>query len=263
MKGYYDIDKINASKLKLFSGDHFSPYTAVCLMRQKQERKRHFDLGHSVHEGLQYCGVIPEKYVRSEYETFRSKDAKEWRDEQESLGFIVLSQKEYDESYEMIQRVWSSCPPSIRKQIQESEEREIIVQNDDYKGMLDLRCPDIIWDYKTTAQTNEVAIERDAYKFGYHIQAHQYRWLGKREKFGFIFVSKTFPHEVFIMEPSEEFMDKGEEDWNIANERYLKYAHMPVDELPRKSDNIITLNLPSYVEEAKQTITIDGVEYEC
>lgn len=263
---YFDIPKINASTLKLFSGpeEDFSPFSSVYAMRNREDKPA-YQMGHAAHEALQYQGKIQPKYVRSIYETFRSNKAKDWRDQQISEGKEVLSQKDYDAVTTMVDAVWNNCPVDVKEIIQnQSAKREAIYQTDEYKAMMDLVDDETIFDYKTTASKTPGQIQREAFNYGYHIQAYHYRMVkelvdGSAGEFFFIFVSKAAPHEVFLFRATPDFLQKGKEDWQVAMERHQKYKDMPLEDLPRFSDNPMDLELPPWAYSDSDEIVVEAV----
>lgn len=245
---YFSHPSLNASTLKLFAGgdDSFSPYTAVSNMRREGVSKDCFRIGHGLHSGLEHMGVLPDKYIESPYDSFRSKESKSWRVEQEKLGHEVFSQKDYQLLKDMIESVWEKCPSDLKEMIQsESSKREIEIYEGEFKSMMDLITNDgVVVDYKTTRHSSPSKIQYEAIKLGYHIQAYHYSmvyelWTGEPPKdFIFLFVCKPFPNEVIPMRATQSFLDQGERDWQIAYDRYNEFKDMAIDELPRFSDTI-------------------------
>ena len=84
----------------------------------------------------------------------------------------------------------------------------------------DIRVPrtGTIWDLKTCEDASYNAFQRDAWKFGYHIQAAWYLGIanliegkGAYKTFKFIAVEKKSPYAVAVYEASEEFLNAGAE----------------------------------------------------
>lgn len=258
-KNYFSHPGLNASKLKLFSGEPFSPKTSVYqLNHQEDEEKVHFKKGSAVHDALEFKGKLPDKYILKEYSTFSSKEAKAWRDDQLSQGKVILKQEDLEAVHNMVKTIWNGCPELIKKAIQsKSACREYELYVDEFKAMLDLYHNGIIYDYKSSRHATEYQIKRDAYLLKYHVQAYHYKkialMLGFEVKdFFFLVVCSNPPHELIVMRCDDEFMEKGEEEWNNAYERYQKFKDKAYRDLPGYYEEVIDLSIPDYVLESEQ-----------
>lgn len=98
------------------------------------------------------------------------------------------------------------------------------------KAKLDYLAPDRIIDLKTTSADDEDSLVRAAWQYGYHISAAAYQEAaevatGKRLPKTFVFVSNAPPHDVVILEASEEFLARGRALWNKAVNLYSCCLH--------------------------------------
>lgn len=258
-KGYFAHPGINASKIKLFSGEPFSPKTSVYnLNHQEDEEQTHFKKGSAVHDALEYKGILPEKYILKKYDTFSSKEAKAWRDAQKAKGKIILKSDELESVHNMVGAIWDGCPESVKRVVQsKGAYREHELYADGFKAMLDLYHSGIIYDYKTSRYSTEHQIKKDAYRLKYHIQAYHYKKIAQMKSmevkdFIFIFVCSNPPHEVIVMRCDSEFVERGEEEWNIAYERFIEYKDRDYRDLPGYYADVIDLSIPEYVLENEE-----------
>lgn len=106
-------------------------------------------------------------------------------------------------------------------------ERAIMWERDGaaLKAKLDCLGPDHIVDLKTTSADDEDSIQRAAWSYGYHISAAAYQEAaetvtGRKLPKVFVFVTSAAPHDVVILEASQEFIDRGRELWDRAVRTY-------------------------------------------
>ncbi len=83
------------------------------------------------------------------------------------------------------------------------------------KCRIDALSSSIAVDLKTTADASSRAFQRDAFKYGYHVQAAHYldgiaAVKKKKPEWYFIAVEKAPPHAVHIFTASEQFIEYGE-----------------------------------------------------
>jgi len=223
-RAYFKHPGISASLLKNYAGEEFSPLQA------KQSFKKstaNMVLGSGVHSGLEFDGVInPLEFVESRYDSFRTNDARLWRNDMEERGIEVLAKNDWARANTMIQRVIND-PVFGPIYGDKDAKREIEVYTEHYKAMMDVVIGDTVYDYKTCSDARPSQIMKDAYHYGYHLQAYHYlkraqEGIGEHIKhFRFVFICSAEPYDVVCMEPSERFMQLGEAQWTQANERYL------------------------------------------
>lgn len=115
----------------------------------------------------------------------------------------------------------------------------------------------IIVDIKTAQDASESGFERDAYKYGYHIQAWLYRKLyqaitGNWIPFVFLVIEKDAPHCVQVFTASDEMLALGELQGMAALEKY-RYCtqHNRYDGY---SDMIVPLGIPAYAMKQLENI---------
>lgn len=202
----------------------YSPYNAK---RFERESSAELDFGKAAHHLLlEGDEGFAEKFVVSPFDSFRSKEAREWRDGTVASGKTIVTQTDLDK----ISAIRDSLNrhPIIRGGIMSGQvEMSMFCRVDDW---LWLRArPDAIpahsgdfADLKTTTSVRYEDLERSIYKFGYHIQAAMIRKvarsvMGDDWKFGgfaFVFVEKSPPYDVRILQLRDDAIDLGERQIN-------------------------------------------------
>ena len=252
---YFDHEGINASVLKCYIDEEFSPRKAVFNAKVKEQKgKECFLKGHTVHSLLENKGELGDNFIISPYSDYKKHEARDWKNDQIAMGNMPLKQKEYDECEKMAKMLWNFTPAEIKEVISSSSSlREEKIYTGEFKAMLDLysMANKNIYDYKTTAQSTKARIINDAFKFKYHIQAYQYKHVAELggfevNDFYFIFVSSEAPYDNFVFKCTEDFMKRGEEDWNIALERFKQYHHLDYTTLDGAYTEVIDMDIPKW-----------------
>ena len=237
-EAYLELPFLNSSKLNLFSGDK-SLMQAKYLMDNDVDREC-FKFGRAFHKYVEK-GLIDD-IVKSPYDSFRTKEARSWKEEQESLGKSVFKEKDYTDLLNMLESLYRQIGVVYG-------DKEIVYTSESgierFKAMLDMVEEDnlMIRDWKTTIEVNPYKIFSKAYQFGYFLQAYHYMMVFAKNMecdiqeidFEFIFVQKNAPYEVIPVRVGPDALDIGKKQWDRAYERYLK----------AKSENV----WPSYYQE--------------
>lgn len=201
--------------------------------------------GTAVHELLELCGEVPDKYIISPHDAYRSGEAKAWKKKVEAEGRIPLKQSEFDAIQDMVSSVWNNCPADIKAVIQNPDaQRERAVFTEHNKSLEDLFMDGVIYDYKKTAASTPEKFMKDAEKFDYDMQAKFY--LDNDEAahtFIFIAVSSIEPHEVWCFECSDDFLSRGQMKIDIARENKSK---------AQKTPEVYTLSAPAWANQAEE-----------
>lgn len=139
-----------------------------------QPSKPHFDLGKAVHAEVLGSGA---EWVENPYPDFRSKAAREWRDEQVGAGLVVLSSDDAERVRGMAAAIAAS-PLADELLV---GEREVSMFTRDpsgvmLRGRVDMVHGDLgIVDLKTTGRlASDEDFTRSVWNFGYHQQAAWY-----------------------------------------------------------------------------------------
>lgn len=144
------------------------------------------------------------------YDSFRTKEAREFRDDAQSQGKILMNQAELDKANRAANRLLAD--PIAGPIIEKSKKQVILlskVKEVNFKGLADLVPEDepILYDLKTTSDFSVGGISKAIQNFGYHIQAALYLKLWNtlhpddmRKRFRFIWQSSAPPYEVAVTE---------------------------------------------------------------
>lgn len=110
----------------------------------------------------------------------------------------------------------------------------------------------IVPDLKTTAKGDLDSLQKSIYKFGYHIQAAWYLngikacGLAERPVFVFVFIEKTAPHLITVVQLDHNALDIGRRQGATA--RHIFRECMDSGRWPAYADDVEILALPAYIE---------------
>ena len=164
-------------------------------------------------------------YVMAPYDDWRTKEAKEWKQEKEASGVEVVKEAEWQRAEEMKDAIMESeyifslgaCDYEVAAF---GKIGETII-----KGMIDImpHSGNKLVDLKTTGSIgDEKDLQRQIYNMGYHWQAALYLDLvngitgQSRTEFEFLFVEDQHPYEMAVVGLSENFIQKGREGYMNA-----------------------------------------------
>ena len=225
MKDYYTSEGINASTLKYFAGDYFSPTQALYKMRNPFEPTQAMSLGTAVHSILEHEMNTDEAYevIAGAYKTEKARAP------------------QMNKACAMANNVWETCKDVVQSPNAIRERAHFVGE---FKALIDLEVDGVGYDYKTTRVTTLDECRREAHKYHLEVQAYHYCTFGNFKGFEFIFVSSVEPHQVFRLKCSQEYLqDFAKPRWEQALERYYKYKDM---DIPLIEDD--TLDIPSWYE---------------
>jgi len=206
-----------------------------------------------------------------EFENFKTKAAQEWRDEGETLNRIRVLKPVYEAACSVAGAVRARAAQGIdNTPFTEAAKHEVTAIWKE-KGCFCRARYDVlsvgdyadVWDWKSTADISDRGIERSIVKYGYHIQAAFYlrgletimpKYRG-RTSFIFVFFETTPPYAVrrVTLQPS----------WLMAasakvNEAINLWAHcIETGNFPITSPDTLKLELPAYLDDSDDEITID------
>lgn len=223
-----------------------------------QPPKREFDIGHAAHQLV--LGAGPDLVV-IDADSYRTKDAREQRDEAHDCGHVPLLVAEYEQVEAMAAAI-RQHPLAARLFDPAHGRPEVTLIWRDQTGVMCRARYDwlperlggrlIIPDYKTCASADPEALMRAVHQHGYHQQADWYmagaRALGLagQHDLAFLFVcqEKTPPYVVTIVELDAEALRVGA----ARNRRALSiYAHCAsTGQWPGYVDGIHLLSLPPW-----------------
>lgn len=221
--------------------------------------KPHFDFGTAAHTLILDDG--PEIAV-CEFNSWRSKAAEEAQEEARARGAVPVLESQYVELQAMA-RVVRDHPVAGALFAPGTGHAEQSLYWLHHGTGVTLRCrpdwlrPDQVVDYKTTTAADLDSIQRDVWKYGYHIQAAWYlagvKALGLCDPdpwFRFVFQEKTAPYLITIVELDTVALDIGKRFAEMAIYAYAEctasgeWSDYMVDARPRLPE----ITLPAWVE---------------
>lgn len=144
------------------------------------------------------------------YDSFRTNEAKAWREEQERTGKTIVKEEELEEAQKAARMLTVVHEESA--EIFASSDRQVILtgkmQGVNIKGLVDLapRKKSFIGDLKTTGKFTQDGIEKTTGSLGYHVQAGIYLPLwnsqhpdDKRDEFKIVWQDQKPPYEVAVI----------------------------------------------------------------
>jgi hypothetical protein len=203
--------------------------------RAEEPDRPHFSVGRAAHHLLLLGrkGFEDEFVIRPEkWDSWRSPDARKWRDEQAAAGKTVITAAELDSIAAMAASLGRD--PLVKAGILDGLVERTIVHRDPETGIFVKARPDSVpadadaADLKTTAGIDDDSIQRSITDFGYHQQGATVRSafqlaLGVTlETFTLVFVEKARPFCVRTVTLRNEDLDRGAAQNRIAN---VDFAH--------------------------------------
>lgn len=143
---------------------------------REESSQNHFRLGTALHS-LAFEGELSKKHFAiSQYEEFRTNEAKAWRDAQMNAGKAVLKQKELKVVKDMCDALLEE--PAIQQGLFDprGEVETSVIHKDPETGLYIKVRPDVVpvnpvlVDLKSTADASRRAVERSVIDYGYHMQ---------------------------------------------------------------------------------------------
>ena len=156
--------------------------------------------------------LVEEEIRISPFLSYRTKEAKEWRDEQLAVGKTIITQQQFDEGIKASEMLMQTNVQSA--EIFDGSLKQVIigakVSGVQFKGLVDLAPigKDYLVDLKTTGMDFTLeGFSKAIAKFGYHVQAGLYLALWNsthpedtRQRFKIIWQSSQPPYEVCVTE---------------------------------------------------------------
>lgn len=173
MTDYASIDALNWSSLKLMAD---SPLMYQWRQKHPRPDTKALSLGRKAHMAV----LEPERYEQDcvrrpdEWDSWRTKASKEWRDEQLAAGREVMTDEEADK-IELIRNAVYGHEDAMRRLDGTRREESIVWTVDGVrcKGRVDAIAPDRLPDLKTTRNLGTF-VSRDAAALLYHGQLAWY-----------------------------------------------------------------------------------------
>lgn len=214
--------------------------------------KKAFDLGSAVHAKVLGVGA---EIVELEFDSFRTKDAREARDEAYAAGLIPILSKDLQPINDMAEAILGHLSARALLEQDGNPEASVFAHDDEYD--INIRCRfDFLpahreygVDLKTVGRdASPGGFAKQVAEFGYEVQESHYgHTIALSEgiapiKMAFIAVEVNPPYLVGVYKLPEDFSRAGD----IARRRaYKKYAHgMKTGEWPGYPDGLIELVQP-------------------
>jgi len=156
------------------------------------------------------------------FESFRSKEAREFRDEAIAEGRVPNHEKDLGEARKAARAYFTD--PVIGPIVKDARKQVVCIGEVceiQSKCLIDIAPDDgpVLWDIKRTARLNKSALEKTLATFGYHVQAAWYLHLWNqqhpdrpKDRFGFLWQLSEPPYELVATELPAFDIAAGE-DW--------------------------------------------------
>jgi hypothetical protein len=231
-----------------------SPLEYHWRLDHPQPDKPHFKKGRAFHTAFLEPELFEQSFIRSEYDAFRSNEAKAWRDEQEAGGKTVLSAADYGNAL--------ACASALRKRrnfkmmLEEWSpvfEASIITPSG-RKGRTDMLCQQhsAMMDLKTTsARMTQGDWAREVSKWSYHIRAAWYFLIASEvvpgvqwKHFFHLVVSTEAPYPAAIFRLEDDAIAQGGQEI-LALLDLLKRCQ-DSGRYPDRSETVLPVGLPAW-----------------
>lgn len=255
----YQADPVPGGSLSRSGAAKLLPPSCPALYKEwaasGSARTREFDLGHAAHSLVLGVG---EPLAVVDADDWRTKAAREKRDEARAQGYVPILRADYD----MVQSLAGAvrAHPIARALFNPDHgraEQSLFWQSDDVwlRARLDWLPEDrgrrmIVPDLKTTKSAEPEYLRRAMFDYGYYSQAAWYLdaitalELGEDPAFVLVFVEKTPPYLVTVCEPDAEAVHWGRARNQRAVEIYRECKAN--DHWPGYADDVIPLSLPRW-----------------
>lgn len=211
-----------------------------------------------------HTAFLEPEYLESRVKVWTGarRHGKAWDEfQQEHEGKVILTEGNHENLLGMVAALRKH--PRVREWSNKIDAVEVSaigsIEGVPVKGRCDAMTIDPMVDLKKVRSTNPVAVTRAILDFGYHIQAHIYRQLFKRERFVLICVDGAPPHDVVAYELSPAFLRIGRDEATALLQR-VKFC-LESGEWPGRSDETVQLEPPEWAATASD-ITLDGDSFE-
>jgi hypothetical protein len=261
--GVYHSDPVPGGSLSSSGARRLLPPSCPALFRYEQDNgrpsKQAFDMGHAAHQRV--LGIGPE-IVKVDAEDWRTKAAREARDEAYARNAVPLLAAQFDVLEEMAEAIAAHPIAKALFKPDQGVAEASMFWPDEQTGIIRRSRLDwlptstdrrlIIADYKTSKSADPEQFAKDAMNYGYHQQADWYRdgviALGLSADPAFVFVvqEKTPPYLVSVIELDVIALRIG----RLLNRRALtRYAEcVRTGRWPGYVDDVELVSLPGWYE---------------
>jgi len=206
---------------------------------------------------------VANKYALSPFDSFRTKDSQQWRDEMLAAGVEVMTQDKWDAATSAVDAVLAH--PEATHLLSASRNQVAFRYQTRHglasKGLIDIvpTDTDTLVDLKTCSQSaleDYRSLARHIFDWGYHIQAGAYLdgWAEasgeERMRFKFIFVTSTAPFRCAVIELPYAAILLGAQQYQAGIAKLADCLQRDV--WPSIWDGCVELDLPAYAYTDKE-----------
>lgn len=206
------------------------------------------------------------EYVISDWEEYRTKEAKQWRDDAWARGDIPLKPRQHEQASAMSGVMLDAINDAVRGEPYETEVVAVWQEPNGVwcRSMMDLWCPslNLILDVKTSADISDDGIDGTFNRWGYARQSAFYRRgveaiTGAAPRFEFLFVENEAPWLTRTVDTSEGFttgatmeIERAIEQWGncVASGEWPGYGGRTVVPRPWKVSEWAMMGIDVEVE---------------
>lgn len=223
--------------------------------RVEPEPKTHFTFGRAAHS-LVVEGKLPDNLAISPFDTFRTKEAREWRDHELALGNEVLKAEDLAAIEGMAERLAKES--MIQSGLLSGLIEKSLIWKDEATGLWVRSRPDslptdtIFADYKTAASADPDDISRDLFAKGYAPQIALAaegvaKVLGRViDSYCLVVQEKKPPYTVTIAAVSDDAISYGARLNRLALDRFARA--LEANDWPGYSDGPCTVHTPKWLQ---------------
>jgi exodeoxyribonuclease VIII len=205
------------------------------------------------------------RYALSPFDSFRTKDSQQWRDEMAAAGVEVMTQDKFDMAKSAVDAVLNH-PEAAR--LLNGSRNQVAFRYDTRhglasKGLIDIvpTEADTLVDLKTCSQSaleSYRSLAKHCHDWNYHLQAGSYLdgWAEatgeERMRFKFIFVTSTAPFRCAVIELPYAAILLGAQQYQAGIAKFADCLQRDV--WPSIWDNCVELDLPAYAYTEKEDV---------
>ena len=231
----------------------------------KEKTDKKFDVGQCVH-ALLLEGKPAEQVIRVVYmDDWRTKAAKELRDEARAENRIPLLEKDAEQVYAMLDAAKTQLADYQPAPFAFGKPEQTLVWDEDgipCKARVDWLRDDysLAEDFKTATNANPERWTRGSmFDYGYDLQAAFYRrgieaLTGERAAWRWIVCEKEAPFSLVVVEPGADVMTVAEAKVDFALATWRRCLER--DEWPGYSREVVKAELPAWADDAKWLVEV-------
>jgi len=216
---YKKLDLLNKSTL-----NNFVPGNSPRQSLYKKDSSG-FNEGTMFHSSMEFGLDNNPELVLSEYDAFRSNEAKIWKAKQEAAGKHVIKQDQMDAIKEARLMTIETIKSQIGIDIEDGKgDHELTGVTDTEKIRLDYTRPEAHFDWKSSASAKPYSCMKDIETYNYDLQSYLYAKVyqeitGEMKPFIFVFQEIKAPFNCTLVQISEE---NTPEAWALGKHKYDK-----------------------------------------